>query len=142
VQVVCPACLATNRIEADPPHDSSPCSACGAALFPAEPFALTDAGFDAFLANDGLPLVVEFWSEDCGACRAMAAAFREVARAKRTAARFATLDVEAHPRTAFRAHIRTVPTLVLFRQGAEAARNVSDGNARAIEAWLARQGVH
>ena len=118
--VLCPHCHAQNRLRegvAEKPR----CGKCHQALFDG-PVALDPPSFDAHLAGDEIPLVVDFWAEWCGPCKMMAPQFARAAEELAPTARFAKVDTEAAPQLAARYGIRSIPTLVVFRGGREVAR--------------------
>lgn len=141
MQLACPRCLALNRIADRGPGDEPKCEACGAPLLPAEAVALTADSFDRFIQHAGLPVLVEFWADGCGPCEMMAPIFDAIAAEMKGRVRFARLDAAAHPQVPMRHHLRGVPSLMLFSDGAEIARTTGAMEAHALRSWLASQGI-
>ena len=137
MELVCPHCAAVNRVPPERLADDPKCGKCGAALLPAAPVDLTAASFDKFVARSGLPVVVDFWASWCGPCKMMAPVFAQAARELNTQYRFAKVETDQEQELAARYGIRSIPTLVVFHAGREAARQPGALDAGRLRAWLA-----
>jgi thioredoxin 2 len=121
LHVVGPAGATTNRVARERLADGATCGNCKAPLFNGRPFALTKADF-ARHVNADVPLVVDFWAAWCGPCRMMAPAYEQAAGRVPAGIQLAKLDTEAEPGIASQYGIRSIPTLIAFRNGREIAR--------------------
>ena len=134
--VVCPRCLAVNRVPPARLGDRPTCGRCRERLFAGAPVALDEAGLDRFLARGSLPLVVDFWAPWCGPCLQMAPAFAEAAATLEPEVRLVKVDTEAAPGVGARFAIRGIPLLVLFDGGRERARHTGATSARGVVDWV------
>ncbi len=138
IQTVCPECASINRIAQDRLVDRPVCGVCKAPLLTGQPLALevNGARFSRFLYKDELPLLVDFWAEWCGPCKMMAPAFSQVAGELKHRVRAIKINTEQNQSLAQQFQIRSIPTLMLFKQGREAGRQSGALNANSIKQWI------
>lgn len=135
MHLVCPACAATNRIPEERLQDAPVCGRCGAPLMAAEPVSLNDVTLAKFIAGTELPVLVDFWASWCGPCKTMAPHFAAAAR-EMPEVRFVKVDSDAAPASGALHHIRSIPTLVLFKGGVEVARQSGAVPASQLLVWI------
>lgn len=136
LHVVCPHCHAVNRVPAERLADGGTCGKCHGALFAGQPVPLDEASFGNHVGRSDVPLVVDFWAPWCGPCRMMAPAFAEAAKLLEPHYRLAKVNTEEAQSLAARFGIRSIPTLAIFKDGREVARQAGAMDAVGIARWV------
>ena len=88
-----------------------------------EPFHVTDANFEETIKKNNVVLI-DFWANWCGPCRALAPTIQEVAKEYSGKVLVGKLDVDENPSTAERFQVFSIPTMILFKNGSETERLV------------------
>jgi thioredoxin 2 len=140
--VRCPNCGATNRLPADPVArgQKTVCGRCKTTLSAggAEPLTVSDASFAADVERAPLPVLVDMWAPWCGPCRTVGPIVDELASELAGRIRVAKMNVDDNPATSSRFGVRSIPTLLVFKDGREVDRIVGAQPKSAIAGRLAR----
>jgi thioredoxin 2 len=139
LQIVCPHCDAVNRVPAARIGQGAKCGRCKRLLFAGEPVELTRANFHKHAELTDVPVVVDFWAPWCGPCRMMAPVFAQAARRLEPRARLAKVNTEVEQELAATYAIRSIPTLVILKNGREAVRQSGAMQLNDLVNWVQAQ---
>ncbi|HEX9165872.1 MAG TPA: thioredoxin [Gemmatimonadales bacterium] len=133
----CPLCTALNKVDLARIASGPKCGECGRPLLLDRPIKITDQDFERVLAGTEVPVVVDFYADWCGPCKAMAPILDDFARERAGDVLVLKLDTDQNPVTPQRFAIRGIPTLIVFRHAQEHARQVGLVPAGALAALVA-----
>jgi thioredoxin 2 len=123
----CPSCGATNRVPMDKIESGLRpiCGRCKTRMpIETKPVIVTDSTFTDKVERPPLPVLLDMWAQWCVPCRMIAPLIEELAREMAGRVRFATLNVDENPVTAARFDVRSIPTLLVLKDGNEVDRIV------------------
>ena len=104
--------------------------------------SVTDANFEQEVLKSTEPVLVDFFAEWCGPCKAMAPALNELAADLKGKVKIVKLDVDRNPGVSSKYQIRAMPTLMLFKGGKPAAQHVGAMvQKKKLADWVAGSGV-
>ncbi len=135
-KLTCLECGAVNRVPQDKLGAGPKCGTCGTRLNDQKVREMDASVLAKAAKNDSLPLLVDFWAPWCGPCRQMAPEFAKAAQALGPGARLAKINTEDHPKVSAKNNIRGIPTMILYQNGREVARQSGAVPASAIEGFV------
>ena len=97
---------------------------------------VSDSDFEAQVLKSTEPVVVDFWAEWCGPCKMIAPALEEIAGSLAGKVKIVKLNVDENPATAQKYGIMSIPTLMLFKNGELASRQVGAAPRQKLEQWI------
>lgn len=96
----------------------------------------TDKDFDTVIAKGGEPVLVDFWAEWCGPCRMLGSVLEELAAELQGKAHIVKVNIDENPQIANKFGIRSIPTLILFKNGAQLETRVGNIQKSKIKEWI------
>lgn len=97
---------------------------------------VSDATFETEVLKSSQPVVVDFWAEWCGPCKMIAPALDEISGAMHGKVKVVKLNVDENPKTAAKYGIMSIPTLMIFKNGQLASRQVGAAPKQKLEQWI------
>jgi thioredoxin 2 len=121
-RMTCLECSAVNRVPEDKLGAGPKCGTCGARLNDGKVREMDAGALARATKNDNVPLLVDFWAPWCGPCRMMAPEFSKAAQSLGPRVRLAKVNTEDFPKVSQKNNIRGIPTMILYQNGREIAR--------------------
>jgi thioredoxin 1 len=97
---------------------------------------VSDTTFESEVLKANGPVVVDFWAEWCGPCRMIAPALEEISKSLGEKVKILKLNVDENPATATKYGIQSIPTLMIFKNGTMASRQVGAAPKQKLEQWI------
>jgi thioredoxin 1 len=100
------------------------------------PMKVTDASFQVDVLGSSAPVVVDFWAEWCGPCRFISPALEEIATEMDGQVTIAKLNVDENPDIMMRYGVRSIPTLIMFKNGEPTAMQIGAVPKNRLSDWI------
>lgn len=97
---------------------------------------VTDANFQEEVLNSGEPVLVDFWAEWCGPCKAVAPILDELSTELAGKVKIVKLNVDENPSTMTKYGVRSIPTMIIFKNGEPVDMKVGAGPKASLSQWL------
>ena len=97
---------------------------------------VTDSSFEADVLKSSEPVVVDFWAEWCGPCRMIGPALEEISNEMQGKITIAKVNVDENPGIASQLGIRSIPTLMVFKDGKLASQKVGAAPKGDLSRWI------
>lgn len=136
VIVRCATCQTLNRIDLARLGDKPKCSRCANLLPLDRPLVATDVDFETFVNGARVPVVVDFYADWCGPCKAMAPILEAFSKRHSGEVLVLKVDTDANPQLSQRFRISSIPTVVVFKNGVESQRQVGVANREVLERMI------
>ena len=133
--VVCPHCQATNRVPATKLTAAANCGKCAQQLFTASPHELNGQTVNKVIQKNEVLTIVDFWASWCQPCLMMAPEFKTAA-SQLPQVVFAKIQTDKYEQAAAPYNIRSLPTMVAFKNGKEVARQSGELPSHQIVQWV------
>ena len=122
MKVICPHCKEVNNIPYKDSYKKANCGKCKETLLKTTPIDLTSSNFDEVIVNSDIPVIVDFWAPWCGPCKMMGPNFEKSAKNYPLKTLFVKVNTENEQNLGARFGIRSIPTILIFKEGKEVHR--------------------
>lgn len=122
MKIVCPNCKSVNNVPKKESYLKANCGKCKHSLLDTKPVELTNDSFDEIIVNSEIPIIVDFWAPWCGPCKMMGPNFEKSAKNFPLKALFAKVNTENEQNLGARFGIRSIPTILVFKNSKEVHR--------------------
>ena len=122
MRIVCPHCLSVNNVPKKDEYKKANCGKCKESLLDTKPIELTNNNFDEVVVNSDISVIVDFWAPWCGPCKMMGPVLEKTATKFPLKTLFAKVNTENEQNLGARFGIRSIPTLMIFKNGKEVYR--------------------
>lgn len=138
VLIRCPLCGTLNRVDLARLGDGPKCAKCKRPLLLDRPQPVTDADFQRIIHGSSVPVLVDFYADWCGPCHMMAPTLDAFASSHKGDVLVLKLDTDANQQTSMQYGIRSIPTMIAFRDGKESKRQVGVSDKATLERLVER----
>lgn len=136
VTLRCAFCLKLNQLDMERAEDRPKCGECSRPFLLDRPVKIAGDDLERIVRDADIPLLIDFYADWCAPCKVMAPVLDELAADRVGEVLVAKLDTDAHPQVSTQLGIRGIPTLILFHDGAEVARQTGAVPRSALDTML------
>ena len=122
MRIVCPHCLSVNNVPQKESYKKANCGKCKMSLLNTKPIELNNTNFNEVVVNSDIPVIIDFWAPWCGPCKMMGPVFEKTATKYPLKTLFTKVNTENEQQLGSRFGIRSIPTLIIFKNGKEIQR--------------------
>ena len=121
--IVCPHCLAKNRVPEEKLAEQPACGQCHEALVPLAPIELNEQNFSQFISHSDLPIFIDLWAEWCGPCKMMAPVIEQISN-EETEIKVGKINIDENIEIAQKYKVMSIPMFIAFKNGEVAAKTL------------------
>lgn len=134
--IMCPHCGGLNRIPDEKLNQNATCGKCKETLFTGHPIEMNGTQLLRAIEKTDQPIVVDFWAPWCGPCKMFAPTFAQAASQLEPQAKLVKINTEIEQQIAAKFNIRSIPTLAIFKNGQEIARQSGAMDLNSFVHWV------